>query len=267
MVLSSFHTHTKLCNHAEGEPKDYVLAAQKFLGTEHTCAGFGFSDHCPYPKDQNDTWPDVRMTPDQAFLYKKQVRESAKLVDFPVYLSFECEWDPYYNDWYKDFLKSEIGADYLVLGPHWVPDGTDRLYIPDVATDKKYLHKWTDNTLLAINSGLFAFLAHPDLCMARGILITDEIKSCFKAILEECERKQFPIEVNGNGLNAPKVTTPNGKKRIRYPFPDFWEMAQNYKVPVICNSDAHSLDLALKGAKEAIEYANSYGFSPITTIF
>ena len=42
-MLANYHTHTKRCNHALGEDREYVEAAIK--------AGLkvlGFSDHCPF---------------------------------------------------------------------------------------------------------------------------------------------------------------------------------------------------------------------------
>ena len=56
--ISSFHTHTYLCNHAQGTVTDYYSVA-----VSEGCSALGFSDHCPYPNDGVDTWPDIRMTP------------------------------------------------------------------------------------------------------------------------------------------------------------------------------------------------------------
>lgn len=267
MILSSFHNHTKLCNHAEGMPRDYLLGAKDFLGSEHICSGFGFSDHCPYPKDNSDNWPEVRMKPEEASDYVKEVREVSFLVDFPVYAGFECEWDPVYQSWYKDFLLAELNTDYLVLGQHWVVDGSQRLYIPEVVDNKRLLHKWTDSILQALDTGLFAFFAHPDVCMARGEVMNDDLKACYKAMLEFCESKKIPVEVNGYGIIKTPVKDKNGDTRMPYPYKPFWEMVKDYDVPVICNSDSHKPDRALSGAKKATDYALEMGFTPITTIF
>ena len=42
--ISSFHTHTYLCNHAQGTVTDYYSVA-----VSEGCSALGFSDHCPYP--------------------------------------------------------------------------------------------------------------------------------------------------------------------------------------------------------------------------
>ena len=140
MEISSFHTHTKLCKHATGMPVDYLEEAKAFLKKyNYTCKGFGFSDHCPYPNDGTDNWPEVRMTTEEAPDYIKAVREAAKTVDFPVIAGFECEWDSMYKSWYKDFLLSELGADYLVLGSHWTPLENERNYIPNDAKMQNFL--------------------------------------------------------------------------------------------------------------------------------
>ncbi|UKI50590.1 MAG: PHP domain-containing protein [Clostridium sp.] len=44
MLIANYHTHTKLCNHAEGMPSDYVEEAIR-LGFKE----IGMSDHNPIP--------------------------------------------------------------------------------------------------------------------------------------------------------------------------------------------------------------------------
>ena len=66
-MLFNYHTHTKRCNHAKGEDKEYVEAAIK--------AGFktlGFSDHAPYLFDGN-YYSTYRMFKDEVLEYKNSV--------------------------------------------------------------------------------------------------------------------------------------------------------------------------------------------------
>ena len=46
MIKTNYHTHTKLCNHAEGMPIDYVARAVE-LGYRE----IGISDHGPLLKE------------------------------------------------------------------------------------------------------------------------------------------------------------------------------------------------------------------------
>ena len=51
MFISNYHTHTKLCKHAEGMPSDYFEQAKTDV-----CSELGFSDHCPYPVNKKNNW-------------------------------------------------------------------------------------------------------------------------------------------------------------------------------------------------------------------
>ena len=263
MELSSFHTHTKLCNHAEGLPLDYLDSAKNFLKSQnHICKGFGFSDHCPYPEDGTDNWPEVRMKAKEAPDYIKAVREAAKIVDFPVFAGFECEWDKMYKSWYKDFLLAELGADYLVLGSHWIPHENQRLYLPEVAKNTKLFTKWVNLTLEALDSGLFKIFAHPDLCFGGGLVWSKNAESAFSDILSLCKDKNIPVEINGYGILKKTITDDNGILRYQYPYADFWQFAKSFDIPIVCNSDAHRPEDSLFGAYKATEFAKKIGIEP-----
>ena len=266
MEISSFHTHTKLCKHASGMPIDYIKEAQKFIKEENlVCKGLGFSDHCPYPNDGTDNWPEVRMSKDEAPKYIKAVKEAEKIADFPVFVGFECEWDSMYKTWYKDFLLEELGADYLVLGSHWIPEENQRLYLPNEANDTKLFIKWVNLTLEALDSGLFNIFAHPDLCFGGGLVWSKETESAFTDILSVCKEKNIPIEINGYGILKHQITDDNGILRYQYPYGDFWYFAKDFGATILCNSDAHSPENVLYGAFLAHEYAKKLGVEVLTT--
>ena len=77
--ISNFHTHTELCHHAKGQPVDYVNQAMK-----EGCSALGFSDHCPYPEDFFDCWPEIRMTTKEASGYSEWIKEAKKNAAFPI---------------------------------------------------------------------------------------------------------------------------------------------------------------------------------------
>ena len=90
IMLANYHTHTKRCQHAKGEDREYVEAAIQ--------SGFqilGFSDHCPWP------FPDgyvsgIRMKPseiDGYFHSLESLREEYKN-DIHIFIGFEAEYDP-----------------------------------------------------------------------------------------------------------------------------------------------------------------------------
>jgi len=249
VIYSSFHTHTRLCNHAAGDPIDYVRQAAADGAT-----ALGFSDHCPWP---DGTWAGSRMTQDQIPVYFAQVREAARDVSFPVYCGFECEWDPACVAWIGDFLKYECGADYLVYGSHWVDDRGDRAYICDV-TDHRVLARYTDLTIEGISSGLFDFIAHPDIFLSSFSLKDPDVRACARAIIDACAAEKLPLEINGLGMTRPAVRG-EGIWRSPYPVPLFWEMACEADVVIVCNSDAHQPKDVLAGTARACALAQQWG--------
>ncbi|MCR5725176.1 MAG: histidinol-phosphatase [Treponema sp.] len=258
--ISNFHTHTYLCKHAAGHPADYHKQALL-----DGCTALGFSDHCPYPDAMPDFWPHVRMSLEEAPGYVREVQALKASSPFPVYLGFECEWDSRYASWYQDGLKGEFGADYLVLGSHWLTKGDSHLYIAD-EMEKASLFTYTDQTIQAMQSGLFAFLAHPDLCMAFGRAWDADVESCMKALIACAKDLNMPIEVNGLGMHKKMCQTERGM-RYAYPVDEFWTLAAEAGVPVICNADAHDPKIVMAWAKESREYAARFGIVPVESIF
>ena len=270
--ISNFHTHTYLCGHAEGWVPDYVQVAQSA-----GCTALGFSDHCPYPESdskfwqgggdqsarQLNTWPEIRMTEAETEDYVKAVREAATTVDFPIYLGFECEYDKRLYSWYKDELLGRWGADYLVFGPHWVAGGQDLPYIP-VVTSKQELRRYFAGVVDGIASGLFAFVAHPDLVMASGRQWDADIEAGLKDVLQAAIDCKLPVEINGLGLARANQV---GKAGQLYPYNRFWELVAASGATVICNSDAHQSENTIAHAQLARDYGAQFGLVPIETIF
>ncbi len=271
--IPNFHTHTYLCGHAEGWVPDYVRVAQSA-----GCTALGFSDHCPYPEPDSrfwlmdggngaarrlNLWPEIRMAEADTELYVAAVRKAAATVDFPVYLGFECEYDRRLHSWYQDELLGRWGADYLVFGPHWVAGGQELPYIPGV-TSQKEIRRYFDGVVEGIASGLFAFVAHPDLIMANGRQWNSEIEAGLAAVLDAAIDCKLPVEVNGLGLvRASQV----GRRGQLYPHNRFWELVARRGASVICNSDAHQSQNTIAHAQVARDYAAEFGLVPVEGIF
>lgn len=270
--ISNFHTHTHLCGHAEGWVPDYVQVAKA-----EGCTALGFSDHCPYPESDSkfwleqsehsarylNTWPEIRMGEAETESYVNAVRQAATQVDFPIYLGFECEYDKRLYSWYKDELLGRWGADYLAFGPHWVAGDEDLPYIPGVAS-KAEIRRYFDGVIEGIASGLFAFVAHPDLIMASGRQWDADIAAGLKEILQAAIDCNLPVEVNGLGLARAKQV---GKAGQLYPYNQFWELVAASGSRVICNSDAHQSENTIAHAQLAREYAAEFGLKPVESIF
>lgn len=253
--ITNFHTHTMLCGHAEGTVNDYVSVAKK-----DGCAALGFSDHCPYP-DDSETWPAIRMRASQAPEYIAAIRKAKKNSPFPIKAGFECEWDKAYKGWYKDELLGNFGADYLVLGPHWVTKGKEHIYALDIK-DKETLNLYAKQNIKGIESGIFAFVAHPDLFMGEWKEWDEEAKSVSEAIIDAAISCGLPLEVNGLGMKRHTILTRLGE-RYQYPYLEFWQMAKEKGAKVVCNSDAHNPNDVIEWAMHARQFAKQLGLNVI----
>lgn len=261
--ISSFHTHTSLCKHASGSPAGYAERA-----SIDGCSALGFSDHAPYPDDS--VWPDSRMTVAQIPEYISLVGEArdAALVrspesPLPIFWGFECEWYPAYESWYRDYLRAELGAEYLVYGSHWVNDNGEFWYIPEAA-EPRFLRRYIDLTVQGIRSGLYDFLAHPDLFLAGFTHMDDEVRAACRDIIDAAVGVNLPLEINGLGLQRKKILGDSGW-RAPYPVREFWEMASDSGARIICNSDAHRTQDVVAGARNAFSFAADIGIVPEDT--
>jgi len=262
--ITSFHTHTYRCKHASGTPADYVAQAEK-----DGCRALGFSDHCPYPTDGIDWWPGIRMDSSEAADYVASVREAAKTAGFPVYCGFECEYDRAYKSWYKDYLREELHTDYLVLGMHWVVSGKDHIYIANEYCDRKLFPQYVTQICEGIESGLYAFVAHPDLCMNRPDFSwkDPEVRAGLTDILDCAIANNMPVEINGNGYGRGIITDTRGDRRYPYPIDEFWLLAKEKGARIICNGDAHSPVDVIQFARNVRNYAQSLNITIEDSIF
>lgn len=259
MLIANYHTHTDLCHHADGSALDYAKAAEAA-----GCQALGFSDHCPYPHDQKDNWHYCRMDETELSVYKKYVEDAAKSVNFPVFLGFECEWDPDYRNWYEDKLIGDFGAQYLVFGPHWLTEGNEHIYIKNVDSDE-LLNKYINQTIEGMKSGLYKFVAHPDLFMAGRGDWDPQAEQCSKALLNAAKDLNLPVEINGYGIIKAPVITAN-VTRYQYPVKEFWQLAKEIGNTIICNSDAHSPAHVIENNLKARKFAEELGISVADTI-
>ena len=247
--LSSFHTHTFLCKHATGSPVDYVRVANK-----EGCSALGFSDHCPYPHD--DVWNDCRMDVADVPLYLQMVSEAKALASFPVFLGFECEWLPEYENWYRDYFRGELNVDYLVFGSHWQTVNNELVWAP-CWSNISDVFKYIDFTIQGLQTGIYDFLAHPDLFLAFCTHIDSDLLSASSYLIDACVDLNIPIEINGAGSLSSKIIR-DGVEETGYPCIAFWELAQEKKATIICNSDAHCKQDVLYGASSAHSFAKKH---------
>lgn len=250
-ISANWHTHTYRCKHADGDVVDYCRAA-----SAQGLTTLGFSDHAPLPDGR---WSSVRME-------MAQLREYADAIDgardeFPglrIVKGLECEYVPELAEWYRDVFRGEYGMDYLVGGAHWYPyDGRwESLY--GTPMTKAMLRAYTDYVIESIVSGLFAFIAHPDLFGNAYYVWDGEARACSFDLLSAAASENIPLEINAYGLRKPLIDTPSGLRR-KYPWLPFWALAGECGVRAIVNSDAHEPRNVAGDMEEAAGIAQRFG--------
>lgn len=223
----NYHTHTTRCFHAKGSDEEYVLAAIE--------AGFdeiGFADHSPWNFDGFVSG--MRMHENQLTEYCNSIKSlKEKYKDkISVRLGLECEYFPKYFPWLKRVIE-ENEIDYIILGHHFSKDEPGSLYNGHMSKPE-HLYTFRDDIIEAMETGMFSYVAHPDIFM-RGYPEFDEhCEIISRQIIEKAIETNTPLEYNLLGLSH---SIADGKQG--YPYPDFWKMASEMKPPVTIGIDAH----------------------------
>lgn len=226
---ANYHTHTMRCGHAEGADEAYVLAALSQGYDE-----LGFSDHVPWPYRSGFTSPTVRMLVSQMDEYLASVRGLQKKCSgrIRVLAGFECEYFPAYMGWLAE-IKQEKQLDYLILGNHYEESDETGMYFGSTRTPGQ-LARYVDCTVRGVQTGLFAYLAHPDLFMRSYPRFDGNCRAAARDLCQACKEKNLPMEYNLHDRFLSAYT-----RRKSYPNPEFFEIALQEGAEVIVGIDAH----------------------------
>jgi histidinol-phosphatase (PHP family) len=250
----NYHTHTYRCKHATGDVADYCNAA-----IEGGLTVLGISDHSALPDNR---WPGIRM--DIADLPEYCARIDEARSTFPaltVLKSMECEHAPEYAAFYADTLLGELQFDYLIGAAHFFPVNGEWVGSYGGADSVAGLRAYADYFIKSMETGLFAFMAHPDVFGNCYFEWDANAASAAHDILSAAAALQVPLEINGYGLRKPEIDTPQGRRRM-YPWLPFWELAADYDITFIANSDAHRPRDVASNLGEAAAIGQCYGLEP-----
>ena len=236
-MLTNYHTHTTRCGHAEGTEEEYILTALR--------CGYkvlGFSDHTPWAYATPGFVSHIRMLPaqlDDYVLTLRSLRE--KYADrLHLHIGLEAEYFPAYLGWLKEETE-RLGIEYLILGCHY--DTTDEQ---------------------ALETGLYRYLAHPDLFLNRMTAFDAEAEKACREVCAAAARLDIPLEYNMAGLTLQR--RPDGS--LGYTRDEFWRIAAEYPVKAIVGCDAHApseLDV-VPAIEEKNAFLHSLGIPVLDTL-
>ena len=250
-MIANYHTHTPRCRHAKGREEEYAQSA-----IDRGLKILGFSDHSPYAfpayYDSN-----FRMRLDQLDDYADAVNrvKEAYRDQLEVHLGVEMEYYPAYLRSTLEILRDR-GVEYAILGQHFVGNEIDDHYNGDVSGDDRLLRRYVDQTIEGMETGLYTYLAHPDLFhySGEGKTYQDHMRRLCRAA-NSCG---MPLELNLLGLAGNR----------HYPNPLFWEMAAEENCRAILGMDAHSPDFLSNTdiVRQGLEFLKPYGLEILETV-
>lgn len=219
----NLHTHTTRCHHARGTDEEYIECAIK-AGIKH----LGFSDHLPFAfPDGYESAYRVDMSDGEKYVRDIQLLRKKYKKTIEISVGFEMEYYPAYFDKMLENAR-KFGAEYLILGQHFLgnehPDGVGtRAPI----RDDHLLTEYVDSVILGIESGVFTYIAHPDIILFLGSekhYHEEMTRLCVKA-----REHNIPLEINLSGIMYNQ----------HYPDERFWKIAGKIGTPVTFGRDAH----------------------------
>lgn len=216
-MKTNYHSHTKWCRHGSGEIEDFITEAinkglEEYAVTEHVPYP-GLYDYRIYLEELDDFMSELNSI---ILKYKHKIK---------ILKGLECEYFPEFHNFYLD-LKVKYDIDFLVLGQHY----------EDISLSKDFFNNHTEEDIkkyekaliTGMKSGLFAFVAHPDVYL-NNYPFNEAAKNCATQIFETAQKLNIPLEINANGIRYNRG----------YPNTDFWNQSKNYNLTYLINSDCH----------------------------
>ena len=250
-MIANYHSHTARCRHARGAEGEYVENA-----LERGLQVYGFSDHTPqfFPGDYYST---MRMFPEELPGYCETVRALQKeyrgRLEIPLGLEVE-----YYPSCWKELLPRlrDHGIEYLILGQHWLGSEEHEPYCGRPLGDPHLLERWCRQVMEGLDTGVFTYLAHPDLFYFVGS-DRDYVRH-MRPMIRHAKEGGIPLEINLLGI----------LENRHYPKHLFWELVAEENAPVILGIDAHSPQQVLETHPEqkALEMVRQLGLTLLENV-
>ena len=247
-ILFESHSHTPLCNHAEGDPTEYAAVAferglRGLIVTCHNPMPNRFSHHVRMREDQFEEYVD---------LVARTGEEWAGRVD--VRLGLEAD----YFEGCEAYLEKQLAsADFqFVLGSvhPQIAEFRTRYWQPDeIEVQRTYFKLLAQSA----ETGLFDSLAHPDLIknVTTKVWSPGAIMDDIRHALDRIAATGVAMELNTSGVN--KIISEMN------PFPAMLKEMCERNIPVTLGADAHEPDRVADGYETALHLLDECGFKHV----
>lgn len=248
-ILFESHSHTPLCNHADGNPTEYAAVAydRGLRGLVVTC-------HNPMPDKFSHQ---VRMREDQFDEYVELVEKTREEWQGRVDVRLGLEAD--YFEGYEAYLEKQLSAAdfHLVLGSvhpqisefrakYWQAD--------ELEVQRTYFRLLAQSA----ETGLFDSLAHPDLIknVTSKVWRQNAIMDDIRGALDRIAVTGVAMELNTSGVNK-LIAEMN-------PFPEMLREMSLRRIPVTLGADAHQPDRVADGFEAALQLLLDCDYSHVS---
>ena len=270
MILNAnCHTHSTFC---DGKNTIAEMAEAAFnAGIKH----LGFTSHAAWPITTG-----LELQPDKYGEYKAQILEQReKFKDkLEILIGLEADYIPpvtapdysFYSFFEPDFL---IGSVHYISSddapengifavddtPEFLKKGIDTVFLGNT---KKAVQTYFLRQRQMLEKCDFDIIGHVDLIRKYNetVKMFDENESWYKNELKataKCIKKNGAVvEINTGAMSRQIMNNP-------YPSLYFLELLQSLNVPVMINSDAHSINHITYGFEEALSLAKKAGYKEI----
>lgn len=250
-MIANYHTHTPRCGHAVGSEETYVQGA-----LDRGLKILGFSDHAPYVFP-GAYYSNFRMPMERLEDYAQTVMRMKETYrgQLELHLGVELEYYPAYLPELLPILRDQ-GVEYAILGQHFLGNEIGDRYSGEATREVAVLERYCNQVSEAMDTGLFTYLAHPDLIHFVGA--KSDYQDRIRTLCRRANASETPLELNFLGLAG----------RRHYPNPDFWEVAAEENCKVVLGCDAHEpqalKDIELE--RQALEFLKPYGMEILETV-
>jgi histidinol-phosphatase (PHP family) len=220
---TDFHIHTKFSD-GKSFPEEYIDAA-KNLGIME----IGFSEHLNLGVPGQEWCMDPELTGEYIATIKK-LRKRRK--DIEIRIGLEVDYFPGLEDKISDFISS-LDLDYVIGSVHYLGDTTvdsSPEFFSGKDIDEIY-YRYFSHLDLALESGLFDILGHPDLLRIYRNFPSFNPEKLYRNLAEKLVLHDVAFEINTNGKNRPLEDF--------YPDRRFLRLFREAGAQVCVNSDAH----------------------------
>lgn len=244
-----YHTHTKLCKHADGGPEEYIQRALS-IGLDEV----GCSDHSPMP----DNFDAPHRMSQQEFVdsYKPDVLALRERYKGRIVVKFAVEGDffPGTEEWVGNF-NAAGDFDYVIGSVHylgkWGIDNPTNIHEYEERDVNEVYEQYFQHVRRSAQARLFDIVGHCDLVKKFGHRPTKNMEGLLREVFRTVKESDIAVEINTSGLRKPV-------KEI-YPSIQILSILRECGIPLALGSDAHTPSDVGRDFDLARELVERYG--------